>query len=116
LRDKLQREKPTELRKMIAIANQWADADDDARGTDDPVIVVAREGGKQNKKRKNDDKPTPELVAATQGSQGGRGGRGQGSGKRDRGGGQGSGRDASAKGPSYEEWRNMPRAYHTVLQ
>jgi hypothetical protein len=52
LRYKLKRENPHDLGTMIAIANQWADADDDARGVEDPAIVVAREVGKQNKKRK----------------------------------------------------------------
>jgi hypothetical protein len=42
-------EKPVELVVMIAIANQWEDADDDARGIEDPAIAPAREGGKQNK-------------------------------------------------------------------
>jgi hypothetical protein len=77
------------------------------------AIIVAREGGKKNKKCKKDDKPTPDLVAPTQGSQGRGSGRDQGSGKRGRGGGRGLGRDTSANGQQMD-WRSMPCAYHTV--
>jgi hypothetical protein len=97
---------------LIKIANEYADAYDDACIGDENKEEVAKDPPKKNNKRKNpEDKPNSEMADATFGS-GGRGG--QGSGKRGRGGGRGPRcGESTSKGLTNKEFRDMPCMYHS---